>query len=210
MVNFLLQMADPLNALMYAVQVMNFLKALIERALKEREDSVVGQASASNPEPSNGSGHQSPQLQLDDACQYDEETERVFITEEPEADSGTDSNLAVGTSDDEYLYQSASSETEESVGSCGTHSSSSYTLTILREPSLLVKGLAGVCPEENSPEYKLGQSSNCSEMNIAKKMEEQQQSVVNQAIATDNSNKSKGISNLSRINSITERIEAWR
>lgn len=204
-------MADPLNALMYAVQVMNFLKALIERALKEREDSVVGQASASNSEPSNGNGHQSPQLQLDDACQYDEETERVFITGEPEAaDSGTDSNLAVGvgTSDDEYLYQSASSETEESVGSCGTH-----TLThLMREPSLLA---GGVCPEENSPEeYKLGQSSNCRETNIAKKMEEQQQQqssiIVNQAIATDNSNKSKGISNLSRINSITERIEAWR
>lgn len=203
------QMADPLNALMYAVQVMNFLKALIERALKEREDSVVGQASASNPEPSNGNGHQSPQLQLDDASQYDEETERVFIAGEPEADSGTDSNLVVGISDDEYLYQSASSETEDGVGSCGTHSSSSYSLaTNLREPSLLVNGLAGVCTEENVPEYKLGQSSDCSQTNITKKMEEQQQTVVNQAIATDN--KSKGISNLRRINSITERIEAWR
>lgn len=201
-------MADPLNALMYAVQVMNFLKALIERALKEREDSVVGQASASNPEPSNGNGHQSPQLRLDDASQYDEEAECVFMAGEPKADSGTDSNLVVGISDDEYLYQSASSETEDSVGSCGTHSSSSYTHTNLREPSLLVQGVAGVCTEEDVPEYKLGQSSDCSQTNLTKKMEEQQQSVINQAIATDN--KSKGISNLSRINSITERIEAWR
>ncbi|GMI64668.1 hypothetical protein like AT5G22400 [Hibiscus trionum] len=35
------QMSDPLTALMHAVQVMNFLKTLVIRALKEREDSVV-------------------------------------------------------------------------------------------------------------------------------------------------------------------------
>ncbi|KAL3839289.1 hypothetical protein ACJIZ3_023880 [Penstemon smallii] len=35
------QMSDPLTALMYAVQVMNFLKTLIVRILKEREDSMV-------------------------------------------------------------------------------------------------------------------------------------------------------------------------
>ncbi|XP_021863762.2 rho GTPase-activating protein 5 [Spinacia oleracea] len=37
-------MADPLTALMHAVQVMNFLKTLIERTLKEREDSVLDSA----------------------------------------------------------------------------------------------------------------------------------------------------------------------
>lgn len=36
-----LQMADPLTALMHAVQVMNFLKTLVERTLKEREDSLL-------------------------------------------------------------------------------------------------------------------------------------------------------------------------
>ncbi|MED6156909.1 Rho GTPase-activating protein 1 [Stylosanthes scabra] len=35
------QMADPITALMYAVQVMNFLKTLILRTLRERKDSVV-------------------------------------------------------------------------------------------------------------------------------------------------------------------------
>ncbi|GER43417.1 Rho GTPase-activating protein [Striga asiatica] len=35
------QMADPLTALMFAVQVMNFLKTLIERTLREREDSLI-------------------------------------------------------------------------------------------------------------------------------------------------------------------------
>jgi len=34
-------MADPLTAFMYAVQVMNFLKTLVSRTLKERNDSDV-------------------------------------------------------------------------------------------------------------------------------------------------------------------------
>ncbi|XP_047150889.1 rho GTPase-activating protein 1-like [Vigna umbellata] len=52
------QMADPISALMYAVQVMNFLKTLVLRTLRERKDSVV----ESNPrfyvEPSDGDGIQ--------------------------------------------------------------------------------------------------------------------------------------------------------
>ncbi|PKI38510.1 hypothetical protein CRG98_041075 [Punica granatum] len=36
------KMADPLTALMYAVQVMNFLRTLIEKTLREREDSAKG------------------------------------------------------------------------------------------------------------------------------------------------------------------------
>lgn len=35
------QMSDPLTALMYAVQVMNFLKTLIVKTVRQREDSVV-------------------------------------------------------------------------------------------------------------------------------------------------------------------------
>ncbi|GAB2272168.1 Rho GTPase-activating protein 1 [Dionaea muscipula] len=37
---------DPLTALMHAVQVMNFLKNLISRTLREREDSALGAAAA--------------------------------------------------------------------------------------------------------------------------------------------------------------------
>ncbi|GER41882.1 Rho GTPase-activating protein [Striga asiatica] len=36
------QMSDPLTALMYAVQVMNFLKTLVTKTLREREDSLGG------------------------------------------------------------------------------------------------------------------------------------------------------------------------
>lgn len=36
----MMQMADPLTALIHAVQVMNFLKTLIIKALQEREESA--------------------------------------------------------------------------------------------------------------------------------------------------------------------------
>ncbi|XP_038902710.1 rho GTPase-activating protein 1 [Benincasa hispida] len=53
------QMADPLTALMYAVQVMNFLRMLILRTLRGREDSILDSA-ATHLEPPDESGHQSP------------------------------------------------------------------------------------------------------------------------------------------------------
>ncbi|KAI6685330.1 hypothetical protein NL676_031243 [Syzygium grande] len=56
------QMADPLTALMYAVQVMNFLKTLIARMLREREDSILESAPTSHTEPPDDNGHQSPQI----------------------------------------------------------------------------------------------------------------------------------------------------
>lgn len=39
-----MQMADPLTALLHAVQVMNFLKTLILRILREREESAAAEA----------------------------------------------------------------------------------------------------------------------------------------------------------------------
>ncbi|XP_051114061.1 rho GTPase-activating protein 5-like [Andrographis paniculata] len=52
------QMSDPLTALMFAVQVMNFLKALIVKTLREREDRVVEAGPAIQSEPSDeDSGH---------------------------------------------------------------------------------------------------------------------------------------------------------
>ncbi|CAO2839318.1 unnamed protein product [Amaranthus hypochondriacus] len=54
-------MADPLTALMHAVQVMNFLKTLIERTLKEREDSVLDSALDSySRDPSGDNGCHTP------------------------------------------------------------------------------------------------------------------------------------------------------
>lgn len=38
---YMMQMADPLTALIHAVQVMNFLKTLINKSLREREESAA-------------------------------------------------------------------------------------------------------------------------------------------------------------------------
>ncbi|KAJ0263811.1 Rho GTPase-activating protein 4 [Hirschfeldia incana] len=53
------QMLDPLTALMYAVQVMNFLKTLIVKTLKERKESRDRLVPASNPGPRDENGDQS-------------------------------------------------------------------------------------------------------------------------------------------------------
>ncbi|KAK8663097.1 hypothetical protein V6N13_024978 [Hibiscus sabdariffa] len=50
------QMSDPLTALMHAVQVMNFLKTLVIKAFKEREDCMANSTPVSPVEPSNKNG----------------------------------------------------------------------------------------------------------------------------------------------------------
>lgn len=53
------QMLDPLTALMYAVQVMNFLKTLIVKTLKDRKESRDRLVPGSNPGPRDENGDQS-------------------------------------------------------------------------------------------------------------------------------------------------------
>ncbi|KAH0904882.1 hypothetical protein HID58_044385 [Brassica napus] len=53
------QMLDPLTALMYAVKVMNFLKTLIVKTLKERKESRGRLVPESNPGPRDHNGDQS-------------------------------------------------------------------------------------------------------------------------------------------------------
>ncbi|CAL9198890.1 rho GTPase-activating protein 5 [Musa acuminata AAA Group] len=79
------QMADPLTALMYAVQVMNFLRMLILKTLKDRQEPTLEDASVSNTDPSDDNGHDSPQIHL--ATGRDEATEQVHVTHEPVLDS---------------------------------------------------------------------------------------------------------------------------
>ncbi|VAI03688.1 unnamed protein product [Triticum turgidum subsp. durum] len=76
------QMADPLTALMYAVQVMNFLKMLIQKTLKDREESNLEDASLPQKDPSDENGHQNPSLPVNP--QPEETSGRPsFVSEEP-------------------------------------------------------------------------------------------------------------------------------
>lgn len=86
-------MADPLTALMYAVQVMNFLKTLVVKTLKEREESIV----KSNPVPNLNSfdddGHHSNSETLhqdgseNESDCSDDNGDTVFVSAEPSQQS---------------------------------------------------------------------------------------------------------------------------
>lgn len=199
------QMSDPLTALMYAVQVMNFLKTLIEKILREREDNVVEVVSASHREASNGDGHQSPQLHLETVTEFAGDAESVLFKGEPDPDSASDSNQLYDISEEEYLsYSTSATESEESE-SCSTPTLP-YIVTNDRETRLV--NVARICSEQDSPAFvgRTGQSSDICVVDYPKKLDEKPN--VNQAVGRNS--KSKEISNLSRINSTTKRIEAWR
>lgn len=77
-------MADPFTALMYAVQVMNFLKVLIERTLKGREDSTMDPTSDYDLGHFDENGRESPsEPHMRDDSKDDEETEQPPFAEEP-------------------------------------------------------------------------------------------------------------------------------
>ncbi|KAI4322431.1 hypothetical protein L6164_022127 [Bauhinia variegata] len=179
------RMADPLTALMYAVQLMNFLKMLILRTLRERKDSVIESSPGFHFEPFDENGHHSTlQCCQEDTTRENEETEEMFVLEktvlECFADSVQDNNLTGGESS-----------------------------------SLITSSESPVCDEElycefppkgNVGKSKTGQSSNPNSRKGARKDRGQQPTSQGRVPAE----KARGISNLSRIDSRSERIEAWR
>ncbi|KVH90666.1 PAK-box/P21-Rho-binding [Cynara cardunculus var. scolymus] len=152
------QMADPLTALMYAVQVMNFLKTLITKTLREREDPVIEPSPAPPQEPSDENGRQGPPLNphLQQKNDEVEEKEHQFVAE-----------------DDHLGYLTP---TEESDGP-------GFYKSPVQSPPVEPKSQV-----DHIHEPKPAQSSNPDKV---------------QALV-------QGMSNLSCINSQTERIEAWR
>ncbi|PHT81934.1 hypothetical protein T459_14949 [Capsicum annuum] len=88
-------MADPLTALINAIQVMNFLRAFIGEALKDREDFFV------EPDSISYMGHPD---------EY----------EEPDSASVSESNRVDNITDDEYLSYKTSSEESDDSAACET------------------------------------------------------------------------------------------
>ncbi|GFZ17775.1 Rho GTPase activating protein with PAK-box/P21-Rho-binding domain-containing protein [Actinidia rufa] len=190
------QMADPLTALMYAVQVMNFLKTLIVKTLRHREDSVVEPAPVSRLEPSDENGHDSPSKpRLDTTSQENDEVDPSFITDEPILESASDSNELDNVTDGDARNDSTSID-----GLYEDCYSDHFSAEI---EAKVINDLKGVV-QENSFGGKIGQSS---VTNLRKGPGIEQQPVLQ---VMGHVEKNKEISNLSRINSITERIEAWR
>ncbi|CAN4120210.1 unnamed protein product [Withania somnifera] len=188
------QMADPLTALMYAVQVMNFLRTLIEKTLKDRDDSLAEPDSVSNLDRPDEYGHQSPpQFSLENSNDSNELTEQVFTVGEPDSASVSESNRVDTITDDEYLSYTTFSEGSDDSASCETPV---HVNTKVRK-ACVTKNLS-----LDVDSQRIGQSSDSNQTKDVLKIDLEQ--------TLGNDSKSKGISNLSRINSMTERTEAWR
>ncbi|PRQ32373.1 putative Rho GTPase activation protein [Rosa chinensis] len=161
------QMADPLTALMYAVQVMNFLKILILKTLQERKENVV-EARVFCVEPADENGHQSC-LQ---SCHEDVVKESLVENPIP---NGRD---CCGTSDQ--------------VDTLGNEMEAVNTMTTeVQGDSVKSK------PDQlNNSTFKMG----------PERISDQQAAVW----GTGPVEKARKISNLNRIDSRRELIEAWR
>lgn len=208
-------MSDPLTALMYAVQVMNFLKTLIIKTLKEREDSLVESIPVSRLEPSDENGHQSssdlyPVDTKDLAEEFDGE-EKVFVSSEPSLESpphATWPHSMTGTSFHSFLASI------ENIIPAGTLSlADSCPCDVISQVNSLTNGLqedgfAGsrrMDSQTNISKIKTGLSSSSSLKKGTKKLNEQ--SVASAAGPVE---KSKGAGIVGLINSRTELFEAWR
>lgn len=201
------QMADPLTALMYAVQVMNFLKTLIEKTLKDRED-FVADAGPSYLEPSDENGHSSfSQPTIFEDNETDEEEEAFickesfpktpahpsqgdsFSVEETHGSvSSTENIIPPGNSylTDDRPYESPSQVDTKS----DTCEDDDNKMSIKGTPS-------------NMSKTRHGQSSNSSFKRWSRKNYER-------PLVSEAADKSRGSTIVSRLNSRMERVEAWR
>ncbi|KAL5545818.1 hypothetical protein UlMin_005505 [Ulmus minor] len=209
------QMADPLTALMHAVQVMNFLKTLIIKTLREREDSVLETSPEPRPEPSDEDGHQSssqPYHEKDKEQDPDTGNEcgKFFVTEEPALESPSRSTQ------DETITEDGSPNFLSSIENIfpgGNRSlADSCPCEVVSQVNSLINGLQdgdftgqGGEAQTNIWKSKTDQSSASNIKKGSKTVSEQV--TVHSARAAEKSKKA-GI--LGRINSRKELVEAWR
>ncbi|XVE59586.1 hypothetical protein DITRI_Ditri05aG0057700 [Diplodiscus trichospermus] len=200
------QMADPLTALMYAVQVMNFLKTLILRTLREREDSVVEPTLASRMEPFDENEDQNPLLSCIQNTERDnEEKELAFIAEEPSRESFRNytQNNEITDGADHSLISSVNKLISDEDESDETPA---RVETIISEADAGVANYPKPGTLINAGNNNIGQSSSSSLKKGPNKIIEQQSTLQ----TTNPVEMTKGISTLTRIASGIERIEAWR
>ncbi|OMO82264.1 PAK-box/P21-Rho-binding protein [Corchorus capsularis] len=197
------QMSDPLTALMYAVQVMNFLKTLIIRTLKEREETVVDSTSVSRSEPSDKNGQQSSsQLQQDvnEEVQNQSEEEKVYVAQEPE--SPTDS-----TEEDLTTESNSQSFLTSIENICAGHRSlvDNCPCTMVSQVDSLANELQEGGLLSTSKKGRIGPSGGSSLKKGSKMANERPTGRAAGAVE-----KSKGTRIVGRINSRAELFEAWR
>ncbi|KAK0602981.1 hypothetical protein LWI29_000126 [Acer saccharum] len=200
------QMADPLTALMYAVQVMNFLKMLILRTLREREDSMVEQTPGSHLEPFDKNGRQNPSQSCVEVTEKDnEEIEQAFIAEEPvmEGSASCGQNNEITDGEDHGPLASIEKSTANRDQFCKTPA---QVDTHFSEIDACGVNFVKASIQADTGKCYIGQSSNSNVKRGSRRTDRQQSELQ----TTGTVEKTKGISNLSRIDSRIERIEAWR
>lgn len=200
------QMADPLTALMYAVQVMNFLKTLILRTLKEREDSVVEEASASLSDPYNKSDRHSPPHPCLEAC--NEEIDQDYNANEQflhhhthlkeENPSSDDAHNGFQISNDDAMPDSNSCSANDCPGEDATNHADVLTNGTDNVVNGLKMGFQGISP--------INKPARTAYVRKGQRRIDGQ-SVVHVMSMIE---KPKETTIVSRINSRVERVEAWR
>lgn len=192
-------MADPLTALMYAVRVMNFLKALIAKTLQTREDSVEGPTWDKPLDPSDENEHQGPLLLcLEDATEENKEREKIFIAEDPASENSSDSTPAnIITS--EVCLDSSTSAKESSLIE---YSEAPTNVSTDADTEASVMNCATVKLEKITSGSITDQSCESDENKTPEKFNALQ--IVIQSLGAIDRSKI-----LSRVNSLTGRNEAW-
>ncbi|KAI0491520.1 hypothetical protein KFK09_025780 [Dendrobium nobile] len=185
------QMADPLTALMYAVQVMNFLKMLILKTLKERQGSVLEDSKTPHPDPHDENGHQSHILQL--GVQYEEKTDQAFISEDPILDD------PILLPEENYSKDAVVESNEEALQELAVKGITEASTTDLETAAEILTKV-----HVNSRRTRSGQASNSKQKRTRKLSRQSTNKSSTQA------EKSKATTIVSRINSKSERVEAWR
>ncbi|RZC90957.1 hypothetical protein C5167_028796 [Papaver somniferum] len=188
------QMVDPLTALMYAVQIMNFLKTLVVKTLKEREDSAaVPFVSHAEPSDENGQHSPSPPYWNASSSRQKEDREHIFFDEDPVVESPQHRGKAIPDRID--------SIEDDFYSNCGvptpTHSSArGYETGNISVPksSILVNFF--------------DKSAQSSKSNFGQELRKVIEKPVVQGSGPDE--KPREISIVSRINPRVERVEAWR
>ncbi|PWZ45265.1 hypothetical protein Zm00014a_024680 [Zea mays] len=197
----LIKMADPLTALMYAVQVMNFLKMLVQKTLKDREESTPEDALLPQKDPSDENGHQKPTVTLDSLL---EEGSRrpSFAKEEPLLNSPGHSTDDKSNETNTDLGATAAFTAQTSEVATGVEDSTSSGSQPAPAGPAAIADASGTTAT-NSLQAGKGSRS----LNRRRTRKGKGQSGTRTTPAAE---KSRGASIVSRINSRVERIEAWR
>ena len=137
-----MQMDDPLTALMHAVQVMNFLKRLIEKTLREREDSILDSALESfSRDPSGGNDHLYPlQTIPEESNDHDDQEDEHSKSSHPAADDNFQMGDEAAQGDDNLTAEVKENEITRAKSKV-TRTSTARLLLLERVQERPVKGL---------------------------------------------------------------------